>query len=124
MAYKTYFVYDKKTGYILSGYHILGEDADNPFTKPYSCPEFHSNGDKCPLDYIFHSSIREGLKNLKYEDLVVCENDGHNTPRCHFVKNENYSIERYQCKGWWKLYKDTLGNWITSNILLKKSNNS
>lgn len=114
MSYKTYYVYDNRTGYILSGYYIIGSDSDNPFTTPYKYPEFHSKDQTCVLDYIFHSSRREGLSQLRYEDLVVCENKGNDTPVCHFVKNRNYILDRYATRGWWQLEKDEQGNWITS----------
>ena len=106
MSMKTYFVYDKETGYILSGFDCCSDDRKdgyNVFTRPYSCPEFHPKNEKCRLDYLYGVSEREGLSSLKYENMVVAVVDYPHDVKCHFVENTNYFYSKDATRGWWKL---------------------
>lgn len=106
MAMKTYFVFDKETGFILSGFDCCSDDHSdgyNIFTRPYTYPELHSKDDKCRMDYLYNSSRREGLKNLKRENMVVGVTDHPQDVKCQFVENPNYFFNREATRGWWKL---------------------
>ena len=106
MAMKTYFVYDKETGYILSGFDCCSDthnDGYNIFNRPYKYPEMHEKYDKCRLDYLYHSSKVEGLTSLKYENMIVSVVDHPHDVKCHFVENPNYFKSRNATRGWWKL---------------------
>ena len=91
MAMKTYFVYDKETGYILSGFDCCSDDHSdgyNIYNRPYSNPEFHPKNEKCRLDYLYNSSKREGLSSLKYDNMVVSVVDHPHDVKTHFVKTQ------------------------------------
>jgi hypothetical protein len=106
MAMKTYFVFDKETGYILSGFDCCSDDHKdgyNIFNRPYKCPELHPKNEKCRLDFLFNLSKREGLNNLKYSNMIVSVVDHPHDIKCHFVENPNYLNSRYAIRGWWKL---------------------
>ena len=106
MAMKTYFVYDKETGYILSGFDCCSDDHSdgyNIYNRPYSNPEFHPKNEKCRLDYLYNSSKREGLSSLKYDNMVVSVVDHPHDVKTHFVKNPNYLNDRNATRGWWRL---------------------
>jgi hypothetical protein len=106
MAMKTYFVYDKETGYILSGFDCCSDnhnDGMNVFSRPYKCTDLHPKNEKCKLDYLYNESKRKGLNSLKYENMVVSEADFPYNVKCHFVENPNYLYDKNATKGWWKL---------------------
>ena len=103
--YKTFFVFDSETGYILSGFDSCSDNHDdgfNIYTRPYKYPEFHESWDKCRMDAIYADSKREGLDNLKKENLRVGVIDGFSVKQ-EFVKNPNYFRDKYATDGWWKL---------------------
>lgn len=103
---KTYFVYDKETGYIISGFDCCEDnqkDGYNIYTRPYKYPEFHPRNENCRMDYLFNSAKREGLKNLKKENLVVAVTNSPHDVKCHFIKNPDYFNSREAVQGWWKL---------------------
>lgn len=106
MAIKCYFVYDKETGYILSGYECCSDDrADgyNVFNRPYKIKEYYPIDEKCRLDYIYNSSKRSGLRNLKKENLTVAVADHLYDVKSNFVENPDYFYARCAARGWWKL---------------------
>lgn len=106
MSIKTYFVYDKETGYILSGFDCVDDnhnDGYNVFNRPYTCYELHPKNEKCRLDYLYNSSKREGLDSLKYENMIVSVVNYPHEVKCHFVENPNYFNNRNAARGWWKL---------------------
>ena len=109
MTMKTYFVYDKATGYILSGFDVCSDDHSdgyNIFTRHYKHPEpldLLDKNEKCRLDFIYYSSKNDGLKNLKYEGLVIAETDSSFKINRHFVENPNYWITKGAPRGWWKI---------------------
>jgi hypothetical protein len=107
MSFKTHFVYDKETGYILSGFDCCEDDKSdgyNIYTRPYSILEYHPKDEKCRMDFIYHTSIRGGLRNLKYENLTIAEFDGYpNDIKQVFVKNPSYLFCEDSVRGWWKL---------------------
>ena len=105
MAMKTYFVYDKESGYILSGFDCCSDnhaDGYNIFNRPYKCPELHPKNEKCRLDYLYNSSKHDGLSSLKYENMIVSVVDYPHNVKCHFVKNPDY-LNNNGIRGWWKL---------------------
>lgn len=102
---KTYFVYDLETGFVLSGFDSLYDthaDGYNTFTRPYKYPEFHEKDETCRIDYLFKSARREGLKGLKYENMVVATADTLFV-KCTYVKNPDCLNSREARAGWWKL---------------------
>ena len=107
MSLKTHFVYDKETGYILSGFDCCEDDKSdgyNIFTRPYKHPEFHPKDEKCRMDFIYNKSKRTGLPSLKYENLTAVELDGSpNTIKQVFVKNPSCLFCEDSVRGWWKL---------------------
>lgn len=103
---KTYFVYDKETGYIISGFDCCEDDCKdgyNVYTRPYKYKELHPKNEKCRLDYLYYSTKKEGLKSLKYENMIVSVVDHPYDVKCHFVNNPNYLNDKYAVRGWWKL---------------------
>ena len=103
---KTYFVYDKETRYILSGYECLSDDhADgyNVFNRPYCYPDCHSKDEKCSLDFLYKFAKRNGLDNLKYDNMIVAVTNYPNDVKCHFVDNPKYFNSKNAVRGWWKL---------------------
>lgn len=77
MLKDVYFVYDRETSFILSGFHMCQDsqsDGYNIFTRPYRYPEFAVKGDTCELDAVIRGSIKRGL-DLKRENVVVVKVD-------------------------------------------------
>lgn len=101
---KTWFVYDKETGYILSSLHTCDnlDDGYNPFTRPYKYDDYCKYNETCKLDYIYNMSIKEGLTSLKKENMIVTTTDKTN-PDSEFIENENFFYDTHSCQGWWKL---------------------
>ena len=103
MSMKTYFAYDKETGYILSGFDCVDDnhnDGYNVFTRPYSIPH---GSEKCRMDYIYNVSKREGLNSLKYNNLIVKSVDSPFDVKCTFIQNKDYLKSKEAVRGWWKL---------------------
>jgi hypothetical protein len=108
MEMKTYFVYDKETGYILSGFDCCVDDhkdGHNIYTRPYTCKDLHPKNENCTLDYIFNYAKQSGLTSLKYENLTVGSADHPYDIKCEFIKNPNYLSSYKATRGWWKLSK-------------------
>lgn len=91
---KTWFVYDRATGYILSGFVQTDK---NPFEEIYHI----ANHSITRLEFIYNERKNSGLRDLIIENLVVTDTDETN-PDCSFVYNPLY-LEDGQSRGWWKL---------------------
>lgn len=107
---EVYFVYDKETGYILSGFdHCSDDHSDgyNVFNRPYKCPELHPKNEKCRLDYLYNSSKREGLDSLKYENMIVAKCNIPFQIKYDFIENPNYFKDRNAARGWLKLKEES-----------------
>ena len=103
--FRTHFVFDAETGYILSGFDCLSDidDGFNIYTRPYSHHEFHPKDEKCRMDYIYHQSKRSGLPKLKYDDLRVGIVEHPNLLKQKFVKNPRYLFDSEAVSGWWQI---------------------
>ena len=99
---KTYFVFDKETNFILSGFdHLVDkEDGYNLYTRPYKYPV---GEEKCRMDYIYASSKRSGLLSLKYENLKIGVVRWSSDITQEFVKNPRYFCNKGDVSGWWKI---------------------
>lgn len=105
MAIKYYFVYDKATGYIISGIVCSDDQSDgyNVFTRPYKWYEYHPIDESCRLDYVYNLAKRGGITELRKENLVVAVADDYHEVKSNFVENPNYLNIKYAPRWWQKL---------------------